>query len=70
MTYFDQKKFKLSLDDLDQAIKLNPTSGIAYFYRGACKDNLKDAGGGCADLKKSAELGYKEAEERVKKYCR
>ena len=70
MTYFDQKKFKLSLDDLDQAIRLNPTSGIAYFYRGACKDNLKDAAGGCADLKKSAELGYKEAEERAKKYCR
>jgi len=41
----------------------------AYYWRGLTKIDSGQKDSGCLDLKKSADLGYSEAFEALKKYC-
>ncbi len=66
----EKKKYEEAISDFSLAIKYNASSGEAYYYRGACKDALKDSKGACADLKKAAALHHNEAEIRLNRYCR
>ncbi len=66
--YFDQKRYDLALEDLNKAIKIQPTA-IAYFYRGAIKDMKNDTKGACSDLKSAADLGHEEAKKLHDKIC-
>lgn len=68
--YLEQTKYDEAIADFTLAIKYNATLGEAYFYRGACKDALKDVNGACEDLKKAAALHHQEAEKRLKRYCK
>lgn len=45
-----------AIEELELAIKYDPQSYEAYYYRGACKRNLKDYDGAIADYNKSIEL--------------
>ena len=73
--YFNRAYIKTQLDDfqgalpdIDMVIKLNPQYVTAYYLRGIVLINLgKD---GCDDLRHAYEMGYKEAEKDVLKYCR
>lgn len=51
-----------ALEEFNKAIKYNPESSEAYYYRGACKRNLKDIDGSIEDYKKSIELDPNYAE--------
>ncbi len=60
--------YKGALPDLDMAIKLNPQYVTAYYLRGIAKISIGQDG--CDDLRLSLQMGYKEAEKDVVKYCR
>jgi tetratricopeptide (TPR) repeat protein len=68
--YLEKENFEEAIADFSLAIKYNARLGEAYFYRGACKDAIKDVEGACADLKKAASLNHQEAERRLKNYCK
>lgn len=58
---------KGALSDLDMAISLNPQHVTAYYLRGVTKISLGQ--NGCDDLRLSYQMGYKDAEKDVSKYC-
>jgi tetratricopeptide (TPR) repeat protein len=55
--------------DYNRAILLNPDHAEAYFNRGQAKIKNRQLPSGCIDLRKSLELGYKEAETHVRIHC-
>jgi tetratricopeptide (TPR) repeat protein len=64
------ERFKKAKKDLDKAIKLDANLAEAYLQRGITLYNLDDAINGCNDLERALNLGIKEAEELISKYCR
>lgn len=51
-----QAKHSEALTEFDKAVDFDGSSFEAYYYRGACKRNLKDNEGAMADYKKAVEL--------------
>jgi tetratricopeptide (TPR) repeat protein len=66
--YFDQKKYQLAIEDLNEAIKIKATSDD-YYLRAMCKDMLKDKKGACDDLRAASLLGNEEAGKKISGYC-
>jgi tetratricopeptide (TPR) repeat protein len=62
--------YRKAIEDFDKAISINPGYAEAWYYRGvACKKSGRlDLA--CPDFQKAAELGFKQAEEDLKEYCR
>lgn len=58
-----------ALADLDKAIAINPEFGDAYYNRAVYRLN-SDREKSCADFKKAAELGIREAELTYGQYCK
>jgi protein O-mannosyl-transferase len=56
--------------DYDKVIEQNPQNAEAYISRGNAKYNSGDKSGGCSDWRTSVELGYKEPNEMIEKYCK
>ena len=52
----DQLKFIQALNDLNQAIALDPNFGDAYLYRAYVKRDIKDIAGAVTDIKQVLEL--------------
>ena len=42
----------------------------AYYYRGLAKIILHQKDNGCLDLSKAGELGFYQAYDEIKKYCK
>lgn len=42
----------------------------AYFNRGNAKNKIEDINGACFDWSKAGELGFENAYETIKKYCK
>jgi regulator of sirC expression with transglutaminase-like and TPR domain len=59
-----------ALEDCSKAILLKPDYAKAYYVRGLIKFILDQNSSGCQDLKKASNLGYTEADEIIKEYCR
>lgn len=64
-----RNEYKAAIKDFDKAIKINPNFVGAYVNRGFTKKELGDNSGACKDWTKAVELGYKQANEFVMKYC-
>ena len=58
-----------ALENYDQAIRLYPYMGDAYYNRGLVLIYLKDREKGCIDLSRAGELGVADAYGVIKKYC-
>lgn len=58
-----------AIENYDQAIKLYPQMGDAYFNRGLVLIYLKDNEKGCIDLSRAGELGVADAYSVISKYC-
>lgn len=58
-----------SIDSYNEAIKLYPYMGEAYYNRGLVLIYLKDREKGCIDLSRAGELGVADAYSVIKKYC-
>lgn len=59
-----------AIEDLGMAIHLKPDFASAYFTRAQAYIRLKDTEKACNDLHKAYELGYKQAEVEMRRYCR
>lgn len=59
-----------AIQELDNAIKLNPQNADAYYWRAVAKCYLSDNAGCCADYEKAAKLGHPSAADMVQKYCK
>ncbi len=53
-----------------EAIKLSPDNGGNYFKRGVIRLSLRQKDEGCKDLRRAKELGHKQADEFLEKYCK
>ena len=58
-----------AIESYDQAIRLYPYMGDAYYNRGLVLIYLKDREKGCIDLSRAGELGVADAYSVIKKYC-
>jgi tetratricopeptide (TPR) repeat protein len=58
------------LMDLTKAVETAPQDGFYYYSRGLTKGSMGNFIGGCLDLSKAGELGYTEAYEAIKKFCK
>ena len=58
-----------SIDSYDEAIRLYPYMGDAYYNRGLVLIYLKDKEKGCIDLSRAGELGVSDAYSVISKYC-
>ena len=60
--------FRGAIDDLGQAIKLDPDFGASYYLRGIAKFELRISG--CDDLRKALLLGYQPSQKALDYYCK
>lgn len=66
----DLKDYKGAINDYSKAIEINSNYADAYYYRALVKYELREIEKSCSDLKKTVELGNKDAEEKIKEYCK
>ena len=67
--YCLSSRFVEALGSYDNAIRLYPWMGDAYFNRGLVLIYLKDKEKGCIDLSRAGELGVEGAYRVIKRYC-
>ena len=67
--YCLSSRFVQAIDSYDQAIRLYPWMGSAYFNRGLVLIYLKDKEKGCIDLSRAGELGIQDAYNVIGRYC-
>jgi len=67
---FKQQDYRLALYYYDQALKNMPNDKENLYNRGICKKALGNLAGACEDWNKLKELGGKEADDLLLKYCR
>ncbi|MCX6163433.1 MAG: tetratricopeptide repeat protein [Ignavibacteriae bacterium] len=63
-------KYTRAIKDFTKAIKLKPGYAKAYYDRGVTYRILDDIKNSCTDWKKAKELGFKEADVLIEKYCK
>jgi len=54
----------------NHAIRIDGKDGVSYYNRGVANYNLNKKVEACNDWKKAKELGIKESEELISKYCK
>jgi len=59
-----------AVGDFSKAIELNPEFAQAYFNRGIAFAKMNDFSNACSDWKKVHALGFSQADDFLKKYCR
>jgi tetratricopeptide (TPR) repeat protein len=68
--YWSLEKYDVALNDLNEAIKLNPSSGAYYTIRGCVKYALDDLESACKDWAAAQETGDPtDAAKLMEKYC-
>ena len=63
------KKYNEAIIEYRKAIEINTNFSAAYYNRGLVEIVLGLKEDGCMDLRKAAELGEKEANKMIQKYC-
>lgn len=63
-------KVENALADYGVAIRINPSNGMAYLYRGTLYISQKKNLSACNDFENARNLGVSEAEQVIKKYCK
>jgi len=67
---FALKDYKGALEEYNISIKLYPDFAETYFNRANTEYFLNDSKNACKDWQKSSQLGYKEANIKLNKYCK
>ena len=67
--YCLSSRFVQAIESYDNAIKLYPWMGSAYFNRGLVLIYLKDKEKGCIDLSRAGELGVDGSYEVISRFC-
>ena len=63
------RKYAEAIADFDSYLQIEKPDGFVLFQRGLCKIYSNELLKGCLDLSSSKDLGFKEAEKAIKKYC-
>ena len=63
-------KPRKAMNDYGVSIRLDPTNGMPYLYRGTLYIVQKKKNSACKDFAKAQELGVKEASQALAKYCK
>jgi len=63
-------KRRKALADYGVSIRLDAGNGMAYLYRGTLYVSQKKKTAACKDFNKAKELGVKEADQAIAKYCK
>jgi tetratricopeptide (TPR) repeat protein len=64
------QKYDLAIPDYTKAIELNANDMDSYVNRGSARYNANDTKGACEDWKKAKELGSKDVDEMITKFCK
>ncbi len=67
---FGCNDFKGALSDYNISIKLVSDAGVSYYQRAKCRIKLNDYDGACFDFAKAGELGFWQAYDSLKMYCK
>jgi tetratricopeptide (TPR) repeat protein len=67
--FVQAKKYKEAIVEFSKAIEINTNFPAAYYNRGLVEVFLGQKESGCLDLRKAAELGEKDANKMIEKYC-
>jgi tetratricopeptide (TPR) repeat protein len=68
--FVKSKKYDEAIAEYTKAIEINSNFKAAYFNRGLVEVVLEQKEKGCLDLRKAAELGEKDANKMIQKYCK
>jgi len=66
--YLENGKLNEALEDLNQAIRLNPTAE-SYYIRATIYASQNNTRVACQDLRQAAAMGHKEAKQKFDLYC-
>ena len=61
---------KEAIPDFNKVLKLDPDNKATWFFRGMARYESGNEKGGCADLAKSAEMGYEKAVKNLEERCK
>ncbi len=67
---YNKKEYSSAEEDYSKSIKYDPNNSTAYFNRGIMRIALKDTSNACTDFNKALELGYSQANDMLKIYCK
>jgi len=64
------QQYNEAIPDFNKAIEIHPDYAEAYLGRGSSKYNIKDYTGACNDWHKASELGNRQAQKQIDKFCK
>jgi protein O-mannosyl-transferase len=67
---YAQKEYTKASDDFTKTLEIDKTYVSALYNRGIMKIQLKDTASACIDFNKALELGYSQANDALKAYCK
>jgi tetratricopeptide (TPR) repeat protein len=67
--FVQSKKYDEAIAEYTKAIEINNHFSAAYYNRGLVEAVAGQKESGCQDLRKAAELGEKDANKMIQKYC-
>ena len=70
VVYLNLKKYNEAINDFNLTLKFKPNFDYAYFNRGIAKISTGDKNGGCNDLYKANNLGFRQAAAAIQQYCK
>jgi tetratricopeptide (TPR) repeat protein len=70
MIYYTINKMDIALKLFDTTLALQNNLSDGYFYRGSTKHQLNDMKGACNDWQEAVNLGFTQAEDSLKRYCK
>ena len=62
--------YKKAIENYDYCLKNNPQDPVIYFNRASAKYNINQHESACQDWNTSLQLGYKQADEKLKQFCK
>ena len=70
MIYYETGQPEAAIKQFDTTLFLANNFYFGYFYRGMAKKEIHDMSGACKDWEESVKLGFSQAEDTLKFYCK
>jgi tetratricopeptide (TPR) repeat protein len=70
MILYETGKTKEAIEVFDITLSLANNFYFGYFYRGMAKKSINDMKGACADWQQSVNLGFTQAQDTIRAYCK